>query len=266
MKKKLLLIILLLTQFSVHAQVLGGFNINGYLASAVHPNGCIDTFVTNLPDSDIWVNFLNGDTMTGLFSQPAVNAAGPDVLLETGYNQSNYIVDLLLSTGQYSAVHNVYEADWTVLTGPVGWSYLQTNCIQLYMAASQFILPLDFANDFGLTSTDTVTGIRIVFLTSTGWPDLAGVYLISQPNGIIEAGEMPGLNLFPVPFSGEINITLNDSKASEFRLYNALSQNVLHQKFTGSATINCEHLSKGIYFYEIISEGMVTGKGKVAKK
>jgi len=102
------------------------------------------------------------------------------LLLETGFNRSNYNVRLLLSTGLYSSMHAVVIGDWTLLNDTL-WHYLFTSCGPGTSVGEHLILPLDFQTEFGLTATDTVVGIKIVFLTSPGEPDLAGVYITGEP-------------------------------------------------------------------------------------
>jgi uncharacterized protein (TIGR02145 family) len=179
--KKLIIPFLALLFYSNYAenQTLGGYLINDFLVSAVHPNGCNPAYVTGLPDDSIWVNFNNNDIMTGNFGMQWVNRPGDDLLLETGYNRSNYHVRLHLTNGLYSVMHNVLEEDWIQMTDTL-WNFVQWSCERGSSNLMHYILPLDFQSDFGLTSLDTVTGIEIEFLFSIGAPDLAGVYIIQQ--------------------------------------------------------------------------------------
>ena len=40
----------------------------------------------------------------------------------------------------------------------------------------------------------------------------------------------------------------------------------MEEKFTGSATLNIENLSKGVYLYEVKDENGVLKRGKVVKE
>jgi uncharacterized protein (TIGR02145 family) len=162
------------------AQSLGGYPIYDYLMTAVHPTGCNPAYVTGMPDDSLWVNFGDNDIMTGTFRLHWVDRPADDLLLETGYNTSNYQVRLLLTTGFYSASHHVAVGDWTQITDTL-WHYVPMSCTPGSSTSKRIILPLDFQTHFGLTTADTVTGIEVVFLTCVGAPDLAGAYIIQEP-------------------------------------------------------------------------------------
>lgn len=175
MKKPILFTLLVLYCSAARSQTLGGYPIIDFLVTAVHPNNCSPNYVTGLPDDSTWVNFMNGDIMTGTFGASSVDTAGFDLLLETSYHPDNYNVRLILTNNQFSAVHNVQQPDWTQITDTT-WVHLFANCFVSMFGVTRYVLPLDYDAHFGLGSTDTVTGIEITFLTTPGAPDLAGVY------------------------------------------------------------------------------------------
>jgi len=181
MKRIIAIISFLICSNCAVTQSLFGYPIYDYLMSAVHPNGCDPNYVTGMPNDSIWVNFNDYDKMTGNFRMRWVDRPAEDLLLETGYNTSNYYVRLLLTTGFYSVSHHVLVGDWTQITD-TSWHYVPTNCIPWGQAHRRFILLLDFQAHFGLTAADTITGIEIVFLNSSGMPDLAGAYIIQAPS------------------------------------------------------------------------------------
>lgn len=167
--------------FYINAQSLGGYSINDFLTSAVHPFNCSADYVTGPPDDSTWVNFANGDIMTGNFGGPSRDTTGFELLLETSYHADNYNVRMLLSTNIYSSIHNVQQADWTQITDTT-WQHLFTNCFAGTQGVTRYIVPLDYNLHFGLLPTDTVIGIEITFLTTQGSPDFAGAYIIgAQP-------------------------------------------------------------------------------------
>ncbi len=181
MKRFILSLCIIHCVLSTNSQSLAGYPIYDFLMTAVHPYGCDPSYVTGLPDDSIWVNFFNQDTMTGNFGMRWGDRPGRDLLIETGFNLSNYNVRLLLSTGLYSNIHAVDVGDWTQITDTV-WRYIEAGgCVKQMITGHHYILPLDFQTDFGLTSTDTVKGIEIVFFNCPGAPDLAGVYIIQEP-------------------------------------------------------------------------------------
>lgn len=267
MKYLLLIFAILSINFNSNSQTLGGYQVYGYLATAVHPYGCSATYVTGVPDDSIWVNFSPNDSMTGTFSLSATDVAGKELLLETGYHASNYNVQLLLSNGQYSAIHNVVTTDWALLNYTT-WNFLSTGCfVSTSVNRERYIVPLDFNVDFGLASTDTVTGIKIVYLSTGGSPDFAGAYLVyPQTIGINENGITPELLLFPVPFSERLNITSNTNSSSEIILYDISSRKLFQQIFLNSTTLNTSQLAKGIYIYEVRNQEGIIKTGKVTKE
>jgi hypothetical protein len=70
------------------------------------------------------------------------------------------------------------------------------------------------------------------------------------PTGIKTINVQLDGRVFPNPFSEKLMIESNE--ASEIILYDFVSRKLLQQKFTGDATLNTEHLGKGIYIYELI--------------
>jgi uncharacterized protein (TIGR02145 family) len=181
MRKTLVLLLILFNSMFLGAQSLGGYHIYDWLVTAVHPNGCDPSYVTGPPDNKTWVNLNVGDIMTGTFGHHWADRPGSDLLLETSYNTSAYIVKLLLTTGVYSAPHSVLVGDWHQISDTV-WHHIFRDCTIGSGGTYRIILPLDFQADFGLSPTDSVKGIQITFESCNGAPDLAGVYIIQPPN------------------------------------------------------------------------------------
>jgi hypothetical protein len=184
MKRSLhLLFFSLLLSISSNAQSLGGYALGDRLVSVTAPN-CFDLnpeYVTGFEDDSLWVNLTPDDTVTGYFDTGWNDMSGDELLLETGYHGSNYSVRLILSTGAFSAPHVVAIADWTEIVS-IPWSYVTSTCSEtIDVSQERYILPLDFDVDFGLSASDEVVGIEIVFLLTSGAPDLAGAYIIGPP-------------------------------------------------------------------------------------
>lgn len=180
MKKQIALLwFLVLSSLVSVSQSLGGYPIVDYLVSAVHPDGCSDAFVTGPPDTTIWVNFTAGDVMIGTFGQEWIGQLGTSVILETGFHEDNYEVSLQLSTGVFTAVHSVTTADWIEIAD-VRWEYIGPGCAIQFQTDDRFIIPLNLVSDFGLSSVDTIVGVRVAFLATSGAPDLAGIYISSS--------------------------------------------------------------------------------------
>ena len=249
-----------------NSQSLGGHSLYGFLANAIHPNGCNDGAVAHFPDDSIWVNLSDNTITIANFTLPDIDSIGTDLLLETGFHPSNYIVSLLLTTGLYSASHNVTTTDWDTIPGFITWKTISNLCSNNVSGSMHFIVPLDYSLDFGLTVSDTVIGIRIEFLTTPGSPDLAGAYLINlQQVGINEQIIQSVSDIFPNPFSDKIYFTKSNHDMSEIILYDITSRIILRQKFTNAITLYTEQLLKGVYIYEVGTDNGVIKTGKVVK-
>jgi len=208
MRKYIIFFCLNLSSTFANSQSLAGYIIDDYLVSAIHTNGCDPNYLIGPPDDSTWVNFDHGDVISGDFGLARTDNVGDDLLLETSFHRDNYNVRLSLSTGGYSGVHNVEIADWIQITD-VGWKYIAEICsVGNISTADRYILPLDFSANFGLTALDTVTGIEITFLESTGGADLAGIYIIAPCNTF-------GLNSDTALCQGE-TLTLNATTSNAY--------------------------------------------------
>ncbi len=265
---KYIYILIMLTIYSIpsYGQTLGGYVLKGYLSSAVHPNSCNQGFVVGMPDDSIWVNFPDGDVITGNFSNFSIDSAGPDLLLETGYNTSFYIVSLLLSNGNYSIQHNVDTSDWQMIDS-LHWEFLFTSCTYGSVVSKHLILPLDFNLDFGLTSNDTVIGIKIEFLSSVGVPDFAGAYILtSQEVGLNDFNFNLDNRVYPNPFTDRLTVKNNTNRKSTVKIYDINLNMLIQQPFINSITLETKMLAKGVYMVELLDESGSVRRGKFIKE
>ncbi len=138
------------------------------------------------------------------------------------------------------------------------------DCTSDSQAAAQYIVPLDFDRDFGLTTSDTVTGIKITCLPTFAAADFGGAYIMTQNQVGIESAEQVNPGFYPNPFSELIKISGIKGEA-EINLYDTRSRKVLHQEFVSNTTIPTTHIPKGIYFYEIKKDNAVIAKGRAVK-
>jgi hypothetical protein len=84
--------------------------------------------------------------------------------------------------------------------------------------------------------------------------------------GINKINDDDSVNVFPNPFSDKLNITTSKNELSEIIIYDITSRKIMLQKFTGSASLNTEPLTKGIYIYEVRNNNGVIKKGKIVKE
>jgi hypothetical protein len=103
--------------------------------------------------------------------------------------------------------------------------------------------------------------------------DNVRLYTLAQLNvsvphcitGINEVNEN-GVNLFPNPFTTQLNITTTNNDQSKIILYDITSKIIIQQKFTGSVSLNTEQLKKGIYLFEIRNKNGIIKKGEIIKE
>lgn len=75
-----------------------------------------------------------------------------------------------------------------------------------------------------------------------------------------------GVNLFPNPFNTLVNIQVLGNEVWTMYLYDIASKELIRHTFMGTATINTEQLSKGMYFYELRNSEGTISKGKLMKQ
>jgi hypothetical protein len=105
-----------------------------------------------------------------------------------------------------------------------------------------------------------------------GFPRIAhnridmGAYEYQGPLSVNEMDGIYTYKVFPNPANGIVNFVLNNYNLFEINLYNMFARKILNQKFTGATSIDMKPFSRGIYFYEIIEQSRVIGKGKIVRE
>ena len=89
---------------------------------------------------------------------------------------------------------------------------------------------------------------------------------ICSPTGIESIDNYSFFNLFPNPFSTQLNIQVANNFQTTIILYDFLGRYILQRLFTNSTTINTEQLLDGIYFYEIRNDKRILKTGKIVKQ
>jgi len=88
--------------------------------------------------------------------------------------------------------------------------------------------------------------------------------------GIDELSGGGGIAVFPNPFNNELIASPRSAFGGrgefEFTLFDVTSRVLLHRLFTNQATINTEHLARGMYFYEVRDKNGAREMGKVVKE
>jgi hypothetical protein len=81
----------------------------------------------------------------------------------------------------------------------------------------------------------------------------------------LDVTDIVDLNIWPNPFSDELNVVANDKNIFEMILNDIASRKLLQQNFTSSCTLNTEDFLQGLYLYEIRDNKGWCRKGKLMK-
>ncbi len=73
------------------------------------------------------------------------------------------------------------------------------------------------------------------------------------------------ISIYPNPFSDRLVFTMRQSEPSEITFYDITGQKIMEYDIIKSATLNTEHLAKGLYIYEVKSSYGYCKKGKLIK-
>ena len=89
--------------------------------------------------------------------------------------------------------------------------------------------------------------------------------------GSYDKGNSVGsVSIYPNPFSGSINIDLNDAPRAnkiELSLYNLLGKKVLNSIITKQSTsLPISNLPSGIYFYKVTGDNKIIQSGRLISK
>jgi len=82
----------------------------------------------------------------------------------------------------------------------------------------------------------------------------------------IGVSAVKNIDIFPNPFTAELNFRTSGNEPLEIILYDVASKKVVQQVFTAAVSINTANLSGGTYFYEVRNRIGTVAKGKVVKQ
>jgi hypothetical protein len=254
MKNGSVLVFFLLGNLYSFGQEIGGFEIQDFLVEAQHPNcEMVDAYVIGPPNDSTWANLDNGVEMQGYFEFTWADGPGEDLVIEGGFNQDNYSIQLILLDGSYSAPYTTVTEDWIELGNLFWWYVDDTFCTPNYTLGERRIIALDFETDFGLAASDVVRGISIEFIES-GQSELAGVYVINEPTLVNTSERWNSLDatIFPNPTLDVINIELADPVNGLIRLMDLFGKEVYATTLIyGTHTISLANLASGTYLLSV---------------
>ena len=84
--------------------------------------------------------------------------------------------------------------------------------------------------------------------------------------GIFQPNDLTGINVYPNPFSDQLNIATKINEQLIINIYDITSRILLQQTFTNSVILNTEQYPKGVYIYEVRDRNGMTQKGKIVKE
>lgn len=110
------------------------------------------------------------------------------------------------------------------------------------------------------------------FVNSTGIYEAAYIFIddvsltsCEKPTGIHHSAPSDAATVYSDPVTEEMKVTMNSNETSEFAVYDMSSRKVFEIQFTGTTTLGIASLRKGIYVYEIKTNGRVIQKGKIVR-
>ena len=178
-----------------------------------------------------------------------------------GINPHSKATDIeIMSNGQYAITGSLYNFAYN--GGNVGFmGVVDTAGNEIWMR------DLDTAsNASGAAIEQTTDGGFII-----GGINQVGYYLLKLDSlGLTPTQQQQQLDLTitvaPNPIVKQATITITGAEMAEtftFKLYDVKGQLLRHQKVSYQFIFNSQGLSKGVYFYEIQTKGLMVGRGKL---
>lgn len=177
------------------------------------------------------------------FSTAATNVP---IITELGYTPQVLFTNVITDT-----------ANWVLLTDTI-----------IPTQAYQYIIIGNFFND----SATTAVNVNPLACWARSYYYCDDVCISTNPLscsssiGVNENLNEKEINVFPNPFSDNLNIETNNPGLLEIIVYDITSRIIVQQQFTGSVSLNTSQFSKGIYLYEVGSKITGIKKGKVVKE
>ncbi len=97
---------------------------------------------------------------------------------------------------------------------------------------------------------------------NSGWQQDCDLIITS----VDEQTASDSLNVFPNPFYNLLSFQIANNKQTSLTLYDIMGNQVLHQIFMNSTTINTETLLGSIYFYNLRTSNGPRKTGKIIKQ
>lgn len=172
---------------------------------------------------------------------------------------SDTFINLPSQCTQLNFVPQINES--AIITDTVNWTLISDTIIAT--SPADYLIIGNFYNDNN--TTNLFFGGGSSNLDARYYIDDVSVVNISL-SGIIETAQNSmNINIFPIPFTNQLSVTIDNNQLYQIILYDITSRNILKQSFTKSISLNTEQLTKGIYLYEVRNKEGIVKKGKVVK-
>lgn len=267
MKAKLLLIIIAAVFSKTHAQNL---IVNGSLENNTATGNTYDLHDWSTLVSNAWE--VDGGAMDLLTSNSCGGASDGSWFVETSHNGFDNYTAFSLGLSVNLTVGNQYTLsfDKKVCSS-------SSTAIDVGISTDSTLMGT-IIHTFSLPTTNSWVAETFVFLAPVAGKfltvnlqtsgnnskvDLDNFKLFPVTTGVNELS-MQNLNIFPNPGNGLFSIVSeNDFKKAEIVIYSAFGEKIYTSQFNSKKVeIDLQSQAKGVYFYNLIDEKGIVGKGR----
>lgn len=232
------------------------------IAYSNKPSICVGESVTLMSagnaNSYMWSNFQSGPsinvspTVTTVYTVTGTNAFGC-----TASGVQTVVVNTLpnITVSSTDNDNTICAGDQVILTGNGASTYQ-------WAASTMFVQGPVAAVSPGANIVYTVTGTDVNGCENTTTYALT----VNICEGIAENGQLAGLNVYPNPTTGELNVALSNASAKSIQVIDLTGRVVSTLNADADLTkVNMSNLANGVYYVKITSNN-VTSVVKVVKQ
>lgn len=242
----------------------------GAASFSLTSNGSNDIYISKISAAGnfIWAKGFGGTTadyVYGITTDPSGN------VYTTGYFQGTVDFDPGVGTNSITTNGN-YDIFISKLNGSGNYIWaINVGGTQRDYAYSLTVDPSGnvYTTGWFEATADFDPGSATVNLNSVGAFDIFILKIFQSPIGLKENTMRNTISVYPNPTSEMLNIGLemiNDAKV-KIELVTVLGQIVMsEQADIYNSSFNIQHLSKGLYFVNLISEGKIIATQKIVKE
>lgn len=184
---------------------------------------------------------LNGQTYdsTGFYSQSLVNAQGCDSVLTLDLTIQNVDTSILKSGTQlFAAVNTSYQ-------------WIQCNPYQV------------ISGETNQSYNATANGSYACIVIQNGCTDTTNCVTVSGISGTNNTFLENSLKIYPNPSNGVFTFELNEQNYDTIEISNQLGETIMEIPVNAPRTIIRLTSQRGMFYYRVLNEGVVVGRGKI---